>query len=251
MPTQMVVDLKNIPPSSKETVKAFSSTENFDVHLTASAVLAIRKLDFSLRLNETQSNPVYTRQSKRRLPYTTRSPSLNDDFIFFSNVLPVDIEQIPFDISRDFDRATYRNVPTGTNFTHYAQYNTLKAVDLDNRTCWRPLGTVKKGHFFALDLLHIEKEVTIGITIAHSLKLQKILDMCVSFDGVFWISHPSLRTSSIETIQLSSMNLIRLLIKSRDFLSELQSFRYIAFNATADFDEAFQVCDMQIFKMFN
>ena len=66
MPTQMLVDLKSVAASSKETVKAFSSTENFEIYLTASAVLAIRKLDFSLRLNENQSNSTFPRQSKRR-----------------------------------------------------------------------------------------------------------------------------------------------------------------------------------------
>jgi len=251
MPTQMVVDLKSVAASSKETVKAFSSTENFEIYLTASAVLAIRKLDFSLRLNQNQSNSTFPRQSKRRLPYTTRSPSLTDDFIFFSNVLPVDIERMSFDMATDFDRATYKNVPSGSNFTRYTQHNTLKAVDYDNRTCWRPLGTVRKGHFFAVDVFRIQKQVTLGITIGHSLKLQKTLDMRVSFDGVFWISHQSLQINSINSIQLASMSLFRLSINSKEFLPELQSFRYIAFNATVNFNEAFQVCDIQLLNMSN
>lgn len=251
MPTQMIANLTNIPPNPNETVRSFSSTANFNIYFYTSQILAIRKLDFSLRLNDTQSKSIFSRQSKRRLPYTTRSPSLNDDFIFFTNVLPVDIERMPFDITRDYDRATYGNVPEGVNYTHFTQYNTLKAVDYSNQTCWRPFGTIKKGHFFAIDLLRIQKGVILGISINHSLKLQDTLDMRVSFDGVFWISHQSLQTRSIDSIQLPSLNLNRVVIDSSRFLNELQSFRYIAFNATLDLNESFQVCDVQILKMFN
>lgn len=248
IPTQLLVNLVPIPLNANETHKPFSSNSEFPGFLHTSSVLAIRKLHFFLRSNHSFSPIIFPRQQKRRFPYCTKSPSLNDDFIFFSNVLPVDIEHLPFDITNDADRATYRNVPGGSNYTHFVSYNTLKAVDKDERTCWRPLGTVKKGDFFAIDLLRIQSDLTFTLIIGHSWKLQKSLDLRISFDGILWLSHPLSQSMYIKDKTLSTPDFQRMIIESKQFSPELQTFRYIAFNATYDFTESFQICDVRIIK---
>jgi len=245
IPSQMVVNLRSFPANSNEPDQPLSSTQDFPNTLHTSSVLAIRKLEYSLRLNESTTSIAFPRQQNRRFPYCVRSPSLNDDFIFFSNVLPIDIESIPFDITRDADRGTYRNVPSGPNYTHFASYNTLKAVDGNGETCWRPLGTVKKGDFFAVDFLRIQSDITFALVIGHSWKLQQSLDVRVSFDGVLWISHRSLKGTLVDNDESSTPNFHRLVVQSRQFSPELRSFRYIAFNATYAFAEPFQVCDIR------
>ena len=249
IPSQLLVNLVSIPPNpSEQPHKPFSSLDEFGEFFHISSVLAIRKLDFALRSNHSTSSITFSRQQKRRFPYCTRSPSVNDDFIFFSNVLPVDIEHIPFDIMHDADRGTYRNLPSGPNYTHFLSYNVLKAVDSGGRTCWRPLGNVKKGDFFAIDLLHIQTDVTVALIIRHSWKLQKSLDLRVSFDGLLWFSHPSSQSMYVKDNTLSSPDFQRLILKSTSFSPELRTFRYLAFNATYAFPESFQICDVRIIK---
>jgi hypothetical protein len=250
IPSQMIVNLRQLPADPNQTDKAFSATDGFFDFLNKSAVLAIQKLEYSLRLNESTTNVTFPRQQNRQFPYCVRSPSPNDDFIFYSNILPINIEQIPFDIKRDADRATYRNLPRGPKYTHFASHNTLQAVDGNEKTCWRPLSTVEKGDFFAIDFLHIQNNISFSLVIGHSEKLQLSLDLHVSFDGVWWISHRSFKSSFINDNGTSTTNFHRLVFESKQFPLELQSFRYIAFNATNAFAEAFQVCDVQIINNF-
>ncbi len=244
----MVVDLRSLPQNPNETDKPFSSTDNFGSFQRTSSILAIRKLEYSLRMNQADSTINFPRQQNRRFPYYIKSPSRNDDFIFYSNLLPVDIEHIPFDIKLDADRGTYRNVPGGPNYTHFVIYNTLKAVDQHEITCWRPNRLVRKGDFFAIDFLRIQSNIIFALVIGHSQKLQSRLDVCISFDGIWWISYESLEGIFINATGLSTAGSYRLIIDSRRFPSELQSFRYIAFNATNDFHEVYQVCDVRMIK---
>lgn len=248
IPSQLLANLRSVPSASNETHVAFSSTNEFPEYFHTSAVLAIRKLDFALRLNQSRTNVDFPRQQKRRFPYCVRSPSLDDDLIFFSNVLPVAIEHTPFDIMHDADRGTYRNTPNGQNYTHFVMYNTLKAVDNDRNTCWRPLGTVKKGDFFAIDFLHLQNNITFALIIGHSWKLQKSLDLRVSFDGILWLSYPSSQSMYIKDDGSSTPSLQRFVLESKNFSPEFRTFRYIAFNATYDFTESFQICDVRTIK---
>jgi hypothetical protein len=248
IPSQMVVDLRSLPQNPNETDKPFSSTDNFGSFQHTSSVLAIRKLESSLRMNQSDSTINFPRQQNRRFPYYIKSPSPNDDFIFYSNALPVDIEHIPFNITLDADRGTYRNVPGGPNYTHFVNYNTLKAVDQHEKTCWRPNGPVRKGDFFAVDFLRIQSNIIFALVIGHSQKLQSRLDVCISFDGIWWISHGSLEGIFTHVTGFFTAGPYRLIIDSRRFPSELQSFRYIAFNATDDFHEVYQVCDVKMIK---
>ncbi|CAF3725455.1 unnamed protein product [Rotaria socialis] len=251
IPSQLIVDLVSSPTHINETDMAFSSKKDFYSLQHTSSVLAIRKLEYSLRLNQLTMNVGFPRKQNRRFPYSTRSPSSKDDFIFYSNVLPVDIENIPFDITLDPDRATYRNVPHGPNYTHFVNYNTLKAVDNDEQTCWRPNGFVKKGDFFAIDFLRIQSHIVFSLIIGHSERLQSSLKMQVSFDGIWWISHRSFKRIFMNGNRMSVTSFQRFVIDSRQFPSELQSFRYVTFNATQSSNEPFQVCDVQIINSFN
>jgi hypothetical protein len=214
MPSQMVVNLRSLPSNANETDKPFSSTDGFPHFQHTSSILAIRKLEYALRLNESTTDVTFPRQQNRRFPYYVKSPSPNDDFIFYSNVLPMDIEHIPFDVTLDADRATYRNVPAGPNYTHFASHNTLKAVDGDEKTCWRPFGLAKKGDFFAIDFLHIQNKIAFALVVEHSQKLQHSLDVRVSFDGAWWISHRSLKGTFINVNGLPTTNFYRLVVES-------------------------------------
>ncbi|CAF1621386.1 unnamed protein product [Rotaria magnacalcarata] len=251
IPSQMIVDLVPLPKHINESDMPFSSTKNFYSLQHASSVLAIRKLEYALRLNQLTTNASFPRKQNRRFPYSTKSPSSKDDFIFYSNVLPIDIENIPFDITLDSDRATYRNVPLGPNYTHFVNYNTLKAVDNNEQTCWRPNGFVKKGDFFAIDFLRIQSHTVFSLIIGHSEQLQSSLKMRVSFDGIWWISHRSFKHFFMNGNRMPTTNFQRFVIDSRQFPSELQSFRYVVFNATQASNEPFQVCDAQIINSFN
>ncbi|CAF2052820.1 unnamed protein product [Rotaria magnacalcarata] len=143
----MVVNFLQLLATVNKTNKSLSDTPNFDSFRDKSSVLAIRKLEAALRLNQPTMNITFPQKQNRRFSHSTKSPSSKDDFIFYRNVLPIDIENIPFDIILDSDRATYRNIPRGPNYTHFVNYNTLKAVDNNEQTCWRPNGFVKKGDF--------------------------------------------------------------------------------------------------------
>jgi hypothetical protein len=241
IPTQMVVNLRSFPANADDND---SPTDNLHNLQQISSVLAIRKLEHALRLNQSTEIFSFPRQQNRRFPYYVKSSSAYDDFIFYSNILPVDIENIPFDITKDADRATDRNVPTGSSYTQFSLRNTLKAVDSDEKTCWHPLEQVRKGDFFAIDFLRIQNNITFSLIIGHSQKLQKRLDMRISFDGVQWISH-RLR-KGITTNAVSAEGFHRVIIDSREFPPEFQTFRYIKFNSTNAFSEAFQVCDVRI-----
>ncbi|UJR38149.1 hypothetical protein I4U23_030827 [Adineta vaga] len=249
IPTQLIVTLYPLTIDQNEQTNGnLSSNQIVDLQRTSS-IFAIRRLEYSLRLNQSNTNLTFSRYQSRRFPYLTKSSNSNDNFIFFSNILPIDIEHIPFDISIDVERATYANIPRGPNFIHFVNHNTLKATDNDDRTCWYPRKSVEKGDFFAIDFLSIQTNLTIVLMMNHSEKLQNTLDIRLSFDGQWWISYPfAIQKNSKTNNAIIRGTLRRLIIDSRQFPPELRSFRYIAFNATTHFHENFSVCDVKIFK---
>lgn len=251
IPSQMVVNLVPLPEDINTTDIPFSSTIDFSNLQYEASVLAIQKLESALHSNQSTVNISFPRKQNRLLPYCTRSPSPKDDLIFYSNVLPIDIEHIPFDIKLEPDRATYRNLPSGPRYTHFVQYNTLQAVDSNTDTCWKPHQFVKKGDFFAIDFLRIQTGLIFSLTIGHSQKLQRSLSMQISFDGVRWLSDLSVKSILSNINQTLIENHQRFVIDSRNFSFELQSFRYISFNATYDVEEPFQICDVEIINRLN
>ncbi|CAF0720185.1 unnamed protein product [Adineta steineri] len=248
IPSQMIVNLRMLPTSPNETGNSFLPEKESDDLQQTSTILAIRKLEYSLRLNQSNTNIDFPRYQHRQFPYYVKSSSLNDDFIFYTNILPIDIEHIAFSIEKDAERATYRNIPSGSDYTHFTGHNTLQAIDGNEDTCWHPNKRIKSGDFFAIDFLRIQSNILVTFVLQHTKKLQNKLDMRLSFDGISWISYRSRKGILTSTGSVTAGGSHRLIIDSRQFPSELQSFRYISFNATHDFDEVFQVCDVQIIK---
>jgi hypothetical protein len=196
------------------------------------------------------TNITFPRQQKRRFPYV-RSPSLNDDFIFYSNVLPLDMQNISFNISRDFERGTRRNLPEGYNVVYFTSHSTLNAVDGALSTCWRTNRAIHSDDFFVIDFLRAQTNITFILTVAHSSILQRSLDMRISFDGVWWISYRSLKGIFIKTDGTSQEGLQSILFDSIQFTLGFQSFRYISFKTINSSDQRFQVCEIKIVSKKN
>lgn len=248
IPSQLVARLVPIVTNRNEAIDSLQPVLGLGDLQKVASILAIRKLEYSLRLNHSHTDASFRRRSPRRFPYLNKSPSPKDEFVFMNNVLPVDIERVPFDISLHAERATFADFANGINYTHYLLYNTFQAIDTDETTCWRPARPTRKGDFFAVDLLSLQPHVTVVFSLRHSEKLQESLDMRLSFDGVHWMSYRSFRGIYQTGVNLLSANAYRLLIDSRQFPSQLHSFRYLAFNATEDVDETFQICNIEVIK---
>ncbi|CAF1004814.1 unnamed protein product [Rotaria magnacalcarata] len=247
IPSQFNMNIRHLPASKADV--PFSSTSSFLNYQYQCSILAIRILEHNLRQN--QSNDVkyveFSRQRHRRFPNYIKSSGGKDEFIFFTNILPMDIERIPFNISKDFERGSRNNLPKGSNVSFFVSHTTLNAVDNDPKTCWRPGRNVHRGEFFAIDFLYIRTNLSFSITIAHGQELQNSLDLNLSFDGVWWIAYRSLNGITIRHQNLTSnIEQYKIVFNSTEFNTGFHSFRYIAFNASklSPWDE-FQVCDVQ------
>jgi hypothetical protein len=248
IPSQLLVNLLPLIVNRNEASTSILTTPDDDDLRKVASILAIRKLEYSLRLNQSHTETAFPRHQSRRFPYLVQSVGLKNDFIFMNNVLPIDIEHIPFDIAIDAERGTSVNIPDELNYTHFLLYNTMKVIDKDDSTCWYPPRPVRKGDFFAVDLLSIQPHGMLAFVLRHSEELQSSLDMRLSFDGVQWISYRSFKGIYQTVADLFSGSSYRLLIDSRQFPAPLHSFRYMAFNATEDSDESFQVCSVEVMK---
>ena len=226
---------------------AFSSTRNFLRLQHDSSVLAIRILEQSLRFNRSnEANVTFARQRNRRFPSYVKSPSLMDDFIFYTNVLPFELESISFNISRDFARGTRTNLPRNPSVLHFRAYGTLKAVDGDLSTCWYPHRPIQPNDFYAIDFLSIQNTTMFVITVAHSPQLQTHLAVHISFDGLFWVSYRSMNGIYKRENATSNDHRSVLLFDSSEFNIGFRSFRYISFKALKHWDEKFQVCEINM-----
>ena len=226
---------------------SFSSTQNFLRLQYSSSVLAIRTLEHSLRYDRWKNeNITFSRQRNRRFPSYMKSPSLNDDFIFYTNILPYNFENVSFNISQDFERGTRRNLPHNPDERHFTANGTLNAVDGDLRTCWYHHQAVQANDFYAIDFLSVQRTVTFVITVAHSSQLQTSLDMKISFDGLYWMSYRS--TNGIYRRKMRKLDEDRhtFLFNSSEFSIGFQSFRYLSFRALKELDDLFQVCEIEI-----
>ncbi|CAF4790657.1 unnamed protein product, partial [Rotaria sp. Silwood2] len=132
------MNIRNLPASNAGA--SFSSSSKFLQYQYESSVLAIRILEHNLRRNQSNDTNYigFSRKQNRRFPYYVKSSSPKDDFIFFTNILPIDIERIPFNVSKDFERGTRKNLPKGPKVSFFWSHSTVKAVDNDPKTCWRP-----------------------------------------------------------------------------------------------------------------
>lgn len=245
MPTQMVAHLRFISFPTNLTDVAYSGHKNFYDGQYRSSVVAIRVLEHVLRTNPTNVTLKFPRGQKRQFPYRVQSHSNNDDYLFFTNILPIEVESIPFNITVDFDRGTYRYVPGGPNYVHFEAHHTLKALDDSNKTCWCPNRTVRRGEFFAVDFLRIQSNLHFLLVLGSNFTLRRNIDMRISFDGVEWESCTPLErfpskvqgpTVSGETAYSFNASL---------FPANFQVFRSVGSFATRAI-EKFHVCDVRL-----
>ncbi|CAF3548663.1 unnamed protein product [Rotaria sp. Silwood1] len=248
IPSQLNMNIHNLPGSNVG--GSFSSTSKFLEYQHESSVLAIRILEHNLRRNQSNNTHHigFSRKQNRRFPYCVKSSSLKDEFIFFTNILPIDIDRIPFNISNDFERGTRKNLPTRANVGFFSSHTTLRAVDNDPKTCWRSGRNVRQGEFFAIDFLYIRTNLLFSLIIEHTIELQKNLDVKLSLDGLWWITYRALKGITIHS-QNSTSNKQQYVIifDSTKFNTGFHSFRYIAFNTSrmTSLNEL-KVCDVKI-----
>lgn len=157
-----------------------------------------------------------------------RSPSLDDDFVFFTNIVPLNIEQHRSNSCDASDQLS-------------------KATDRDSRTCWHTSSTVQHGQHFAIDLLHLRTNITVELTLAHQLDFQKSLVISLSLDGNWWIPYRSARGIHFQTSTDAQLpDTYNMLLNASQFNHGFRSFRYVLFNSTHDSLDHFRVCRVSI-----
>ncbi|CAF4109336.1 unnamed protein product [Adineta steineri] len=137
------------------------------------SVVAIRKLQYSLQRDRfISNNTLFFRKQNHNSSIYVKSPSFNDRFIFFSNVLAIYDDHKVHDISF---------------------HNTWKAVDGNISTCWQTNRTIYSGDFFAIDFLYAQTNITFVLIVSHNRITQANLEMSISFNGIWWIPYESFR----------------------------------------------------------
>ena len=247
LPSQMNANIRYQPSKPDNGSLAFSQTARFAKLQYESSVLAIRILQQALRSKRAKSadDVTFSRQEKSRFPVYLKSPSVNDDFVFFSNILPFDSYPIPFNISKDFERGTRRNLPRDPNTRYFLSHSSLKAVDTDLSTCWYAHRDLREGDFFALDFLRVEQDVQFTLAVAHSSIMQMMLKVGISFDAVHWLSYRALQGRFIKDNRTSEEFLQTHFFDSAQFTPGFNSFRYLRFQAIKSSDHRFQICEIQ------
>jgi hypothetical protein len=182
------------------------------------------------------------------MPYTVKSPGLHDDLTFFTNILPVDITRIPFDIRKDFARGTRGNLPDGETVDHFESHSTLHAVDQDADTCWTPKQAVRRQDYFAIDFLRIQANITFVLIIGHDRSLHASLEMRVSLNGRWWIPYRSWQGISIESNVGGRKGMSKITYNSSQFRDGFRWVRYVVFKGNVAWKTAFSVCDVKIIK---
>ena len=247
VPTQFHTDILHQPSNEPGGSFPFSSSAQFGQNQYTSSVLAIRVLDQYLRFpSSTGSQAIFSRQRKRRFALYTQTPGFKDDLILYSNVLPFDLQRVPFNLSRDFERGTRQNLPRGADVEYFAQYSLSKAVDGNLGTCWQTHRAMEAGDFFAIDFLCIQTGVRFTLTIAHTPSQQAQLEMGVSLDGLWWIPYRSYSGRSMKKNETLTQNVHTYLFDAARFTSGFRSFRYLRFQASQKSDHRFHVCDVQL-----
>jgi len=248
----MNTDIRYQPSESRKRSVSFSLTPRFSHFQYTSAVFAIRILERSLRFDRSKDNDVtFSRQQNRNFPYYVKCPSFNDDFIFYTNILPFEMKNTSFNISQNFERATRRNLPRDPNVKYFLAHSTWKTVDGDLSTCWYANRDIYPNDFFAIDFLYIKTNVIFKLAVAHSQRLQKNLDISISFDGLLWFSYRSQNGIYTKTNRTLEQHLHTYLFDSGEFSSGFKSFRYISFKAIEQSDRRFQICEVQIVSTNN
>ena len=210
--------------------------------------MAIRILDQSLRSpsSSNSSGVTFSPTQTRRFPLYDKAPNLNDDMIFYNNVLPFDPHRQPFNLSRDSERGTRRNLPFDLNTRYFQKHSLLKAVDKDPLTCWFASRAIKAGDFFAVDLLSVQTGARFTLAVAHSPILQTQLELSISFDGLQWLTYHSNQGRSVKPMGTLEGYLHTYLFDSSRFTAGFASFRYARFQARQESDHHFHVCEVKL-----
>ncbi len=247
IPVQINTNIRNQPSKSTGRSVPFSSTPQFYHFQHTSSVLAIRILERSLRFDRLNNDQVtFPRQQNRRFPSYVKSSSINDNFIFYTNILPFRFQNIPFHVSHDYERGTRKNLPKHPNVKYFSHHTTWKSVDGDISTCWYALRGIHSNDFYAIDFLSIQTNVTFTIAVAHSSRLQRNLDISISLDGLQWLSYQSKNGIYRKKNRTLEEYLHTFLFDSNEFNLGFRSFRYISFKAMEDSDHHFHVCEIEI-----
>ena len=247
IPVQFNTNIRHQPSKRSDQSVSFSSTPHFSHLQYTGSVLAIRILEHSLRFDQSKTIEVtFSREQNRRFPSYVKSPSLHDDFIFYTNVLPYDIQNQTFNISRDFARATRENLPKHPNVRYFSQHSTSKAVDEDLVTCWQSHREMRLNDFYGIDFLSAQSDLIFTVAVAHSPQVQINLDVEISFDGLRWLSYRSQHGIYTKHNRTLEEHLHTFLFDASEFNRGFRSFRYISFKAMQDLDHHFHVCEIQI-----
>ena len=186
------------------------------------------------------------KQSLRRFPSYVKSPSLNDDFIFFTNILPFHLKNISYNIDRDLQSEKQNNFSRHLNINHFRYYDTFKAVDDNLATCWQTHRKIRSNDFYAIDFLSIQSTVIFTVVVAHDPRLQADLDVQVSFDGLCLRAYLARNGIYKTTNPTLKEHRHAYLFDSREFNPGFRSFRYISFKGKTNRDDRFQVCEVEI-----
>ena len=160
-------------------------------------------------------------------------------------MLPFELHNVSFHISRDFLRGTRQNLPQDPNVKYYVKYSTSNVADGDLSTCWHANRAIHSGDFFAIDFLSIQTSIIFTLAFAHSPVLQRNLDVSISLDGLRWISYRSLKGIFKKTNRAQKRHLNTFLFYSNIFNPGFQSFRYLSFKSIKPSDNHFRVCEIQ------
>jgi hypothetical protein len=232
---------------------ASSSFENYDFESIQyrASVLSIEVLENTLRTSP--NSPLFERRRTSNILVTyTKSPcSYNDKFIFFTNCLPINnLEQIPFNITTDFRRATRANLPNTRrspyheDLTFFERHSTANAVDNDNTTCWKSNHDVLLGDLYGMDFhtIQVNRDLSFSIEYLHENSLQENLEISISLNTVKWIVIPQPYQNGI--IHDRQKKLVT--FHTRLLPDEFQVFRAIKFTSLTDEFNAFHVCEVKL-----
>ena len=249
IPSQMNTLIRSQPSPARNESVPFSSTDGFQELQHNSSVMAIQVLERALRSEQhsglSRSHVTFPRQQRRRFPTFVKSPSHTDDLIFYTNILPVDLHTVPFNISRDFERGTRRNLPTGITVRQFSVQSTSAAVDGDPLTCWRPHRDLLVDDFFAIDFLRAQSNVSFILSVDHGSVFQSHLEMSISFDGLWWILYRSTKGIFRQKF-LFPRHLQTYLVDAAQFTLGFSSFRYIKYKTKIPSEHRFEVCELQL-----
>lgn len=249
VPTQFSTIIFNQRRTSDSQDISFSDTDDFYTMQRRAASKAITIIEKELRLNLTQGS-AFPRHVSRRFPFHVMTPSLDDNLIFYTNIIPLDFPNTPFNISVDKERATPQNYPSGPTFTYFMNNPPTNAVDKINETCWKHKSAIRIGQYFAIDFLRIHTNIRFILIIRHDRHFHEKLRISISLDGIHWIIYPSLNGFSHITDSWVKMNEFQIYrVDSSDFIKGFSSFRYIKFQAMMNSHHILQVCEIQLLQI--